>query len=332
MSQSQYIKSEIQEIGKLKDIAEIMSAMSAANLALFQKAKLRTGIQIDESSVNNEHGILSTNVDFKTLDIMFGLFNSNFNPFIKLSTINVVPLEEECALNVFIGSDMGFCGKFNKSIKDIARLEKLLTSKHCYIGKQLTSLSAKPIHFPTFKNNSKDIKEHDPVLGIISTFFKNLYIGPNSILHSNTKLIRFIFNILLNGKVIPLYCDINIDINNLLINHSNSIYNNVIMDLYKSSDPNHIPEYIILDPNIEEIKKAIINISNQYLISISTTILVESLIAENHVRSSSMETTKDEAQQIMYKLNKKLAKERQAKITGELIELITSFTSLNDAA
>jgi F0F1-type ATP synthase gamma subunit len=44
-----------------------------------------------------------------------------------------------------------------------------------------------------------------------------------------------------------------------------------------------------------------------------------------------METTKDEAQQIMYKLNKKLAKERQAKITGELIELITSFTSLNDS-
>jgi F0F1-type ATP synthase gamma subunit len=67
------------------------------------------------------------------------------------------------------------------------------------------------------------------------------------------------------------------------------------------------------------------------LISISTTILVESLIAENQVRSSSMETTKDEAQQIMYKLNKKLAKERQAKITGELIELITSFTSLNDS-
>ena len=135
----------------------------------------------------------------------------------------------------------------------------------------------------------------------------------------------------MKGKIIPIACDINIEMNILLNNHSNNIYNNVIMDLYKSSDPSHIPEYIILDPNIEDIKKAIIQISKQYLISISTTILVESLIAENQVRSSSMETTKDEAQQIMYKLNKKLAKERQAKITGELIELITSFTSLNDA-
>ena len=55
------------------------------------------------------------------------------------------------------------------------------------------------------------------------------------------------------------------------------------------------------------------------------------MIAENHARSTSMESTKDEAQQIMYQLNKQMAKERQARITGELIELITSFTSLNQA-
>jgi F0F1-type ATP synthase gamma subunit len=331
MSQSQYIKSEIQEIGKLKDIAEIMSAMSAANLSLFQKAKLKTEIQIEESSAKNELGILTTNVDFKTLDIMFRLFNPSLNSFVKICINNVVPLEEEYALNVFIGSDMGFCGKFNKCIKDIARLEKLLKSKHFYIGKQLTSLSSKPTNFPSFKDKSKDNDYDVPVINNISTYFNNLYFGTHSIIQSKTKVIRFIFNILLNGNVIPIYCDIHIDMNMLLNNNSN-IYHNVIMDLYKSSDPSHIPEYIILDPNIEEIKKAIILISNQYLTSISTIILLESLIAENHVRSSSMETTKDEAQQIIYKLNKKLAKERQAKITGELIELITSFTSLNDAA
>ncbi|MFZ4568058.1 MAG: F0F1 ATP synthase subunit gamma [Bacteroidota bacterium] len=329
MSQSQHIKSEIQEIGKLKDIAEIMSAMSAANLALFQKVKLKTEIRIDESSF--EHGVISSHIGFKALDTIFGLFNPNYTSFIKTSNNKVVPLEEEYALNVFIGSDMGFCGKFNKSIKDIVRVEKTLKSKHHYIGKQLTSLSSKPSHFPSFKDKSKDIDKSVSVIDIISEYFNILYFGSNPIIQSNTKVIRYIFNVLVKGKIIPIACDINIEMNILLNNHSNNIYNNVIMDLYKSSDPSHIPEYIILDPNIEEIKKAIIQISKQYLISISTTILVESLIAENQVRSSSMETTKDEAQQIMYKLNKKLAKERQAKITGELIELITSFTSLNDS-
>jgi F0F1-type ATP synthase gamma subunit len=331
MSQSQHIKSEIQEIGKLKDIAEIMSAMSAANLALFKKAKLKTEILIDESSFENEHGIIFSHQGLKTLDTMFGLFNPNFTSFIKTSNNKVVPLEEEYALNVFIGSDMGFCGKFNKSIKDIVRVEKTLKSKHHYIGRQLTSLSSKPYHFPSFKDKPKSSDKSDPVLDIISEYFNILFFGSNPIIQSNTKVIRYIFNVLVKGKIIPIACDINIEMNILLNNHSNNIYNNVIMDLYKSSDPSHIPEYIILDPNIEDIKKAIIQISKQYLISISTTILVESLIAENQVRSSSMETTKDEAQQIMYKLNKKLAKERQAKITGELIELITSFTSLNDA-
>jgi F0F1-type ATP synthase gamma subunit len=329
MSQSQHIKSEIQEIGKLKDIAEIMSAMSAANLALFQKVKLKTEIRIDESSF--EHGVISSHIGFKALDTIFGLFNPNYTSFIKTSNNKVVPLEEEYALNVFIGSDMGFCGKFNKSIKDIVRVEKTLKSKHHYIGKQLTSLSSKPSHFPSFKDKSKDIDKSVSVIDIISEYFNILYFGSNPIIQSNTKVIRYIFNVLVKGKIIPIACDINIEMNILLNKHSNNIYNNVIMDLYKSSDPSHIPEYIILDPNIEEIKKAIIQISKQYLISISTTILVESLIAENQVRSSSMETTKDEAQQIMYKLNKKLAKERQAKITGELIELITSFTSLNDS-
>jgi F0F1-type ATP synthase gamma subunit len=329
MSQSQHIKSEIQEIGKLKDIAEIMSAMSAANLALFQKVKLKTEIRIDESSF--EHGVISSHIGFKALDTIFGLFNPNYTSFIKTSNNKVVPLEEEYALNVFIGSDMGFCGKFNKSIKDIVRVEKTLKSKHHYIGKQLTSLSSKPSHFPSFKDKSKDIDKSVSVIDIISEYFNILYFGSNPIIQSNTKVIRYIFNVLVKGKIIPIACDINLEMNILLNNHSSNIYNNVIMDLYKSSDPSHIPEYIILDPNIEEIKKAIIQISKQYLISISTTILVESLIAENQVRSSSMETTKDEAQQIMYKLNKKLAKERQAKITGELIELITSFTSLNDS-
>ena len=83
--------------------------------------------------------------------------------------------------------------------------------------------------------------------------------------------------------------------------------------------------------HISSIQEALYAVKKQVLIQLLTISIIDSMIAENHARSSSMESTKDEAQQIIYQLNKKMAKERQARITGELIELITSFTSLNQA-
>jgi F0F1-type ATP synthase gamma subunit len=101
-------------------------------------------------------------------------------------------------------------------------------------------------------------------------------------------------------------------------------------DLY-SKEVEDNTEYLIFDPNIQKVKNAIYNIKKQIIIQLLSSAILDSMIAENHARSTSMESTKDEAQQIMYQLNKQMAKERQARITGELIELITSFTSLNQA-
>lgn len=106
--------------------------------------------------------------------------------------------------------------------------------------------------------------------------------------------------------------------------------NHEFFDLYSRISEDH-SEYLILDPDIHSVNNSIISIKKQLIIQLLSSAILDSMIAENHARSTSMESTKDEAQQIMYQLNKQMAKERQARITGELIELITSFTSLNQA-
>ena len=198
------------------------------------------------------------------------------------------------------------------------------------------------VPLPDMRVSGNPAEKDNQVKQKLQEFAEALFQSEQGILHTNVKTIRIIFNVLIESQVNVFQCDVNIedifqslkgsDGANQSAAQVHALYEHLFLDLYKSKEEQSAFSYLILDPRIQDVLEMIAKVKLQILTSLLSTIIIESFIAENHVRSSSMETTKDEAQQIILQLNKKLAKERQAKITGELIELITSFTSLNDAA
>ena len=331
MPKAQLIKSEIQEIQKLKDIAEIMAAIAAGNLMLFKQS--RSIIKSVYTMIKNEEGrgVLKLHPHLNVIDSISHILNPKSQPFI---TFHPVDLEDDyqATMNILIGSDMGFCGKFNKGVKEVAnsKVEQL-----CLIGKQLTGFKNIPIALPDLKVTGSPEEKAKSVIEKVQNYSSQFLFGENGLIDGAFDSIRIVFNVLDNQTVDMHQCIIHLDtlkthIQNKESNEEIPLYKHVFFDLYEKTDSDP-KEYIIFDPRISSIQEALYAVKKQVLIQLLTISIIDSMIAENHARSSSMESTKDEAQQIIYQLNKKMAKERQARITGELIELITSFTSLNQA-
>lgn len=331
MPKAQLIKSEIQEIQKLKDIAEIMSAIAAGNLMLFKQS--RSIIQSPYMMSNDEQGsrTLKLNEHLQVIDSISRTLDPSSKPFIEFQSVDFEGTSH-ATLNILIGSDMGFCGKFNKGVKEVAKGKN---ERLCLLGKQLTGTKILPTPLPDLKVSGSPEEKAKSVIEKSRIYSKQLLFGENGIINDSTDSMRIVFNVLDNQTVDMHQCTIHLGTFNNGGEHTETssehpLYKHVFFDLYEKKDTEP-KEYIILDPRISSIQEALFTVKKQVLIQLLTTSIIDSLIAENHARSSSMESTKDEAQQIIYQLNKKMAKERQARITGELIELITSFTSLNQA-
>ncbi len=331
MPKAQLIKSEIQEIQKLKDIAEIMSAIAAGNLMLFKKS--RSIIQSPYRMINGDQGkrSLELNAHLQVIDSISQVLDPHSKPFIEFQSVNIEGTSH-ATLNILIGSDMGFCGKFNKGVKEVAKGKN---EKLCLLGKQLTGTNKTPIPLPELKVTGSPEDKAKSVIEKTWSYSNQLLFGEHGLIDGSFDTIRIVFNVLDNQTVDMHQCIIHLGTFNKFTENQeskdeHSLYKHVFFDLYEKKD-SEPKEYIILDPRISTIQEALFSVKKQVMIQLLTNAIIDSMIAENHARSSSMESTKDEAQQIIYQLNKKMAKERQARITGELIELITSFTSLNQA-
>lgn len=319
MPKTQILKSEIQEIQKLKDIAEIMSAIAAGNLQQFKSVK--NVLSSPYESVN-ELGVMKLSLlyhldSITALSSVFDLEKRDFIIFDSLQTMHQTSTD---TVDIYIGSDMGFCGKFNSSVKELAKGE---SGERILLGKQLSGLKTRPIPLPTLKVKGTQEEKSRHIDRLIKQYSAEIM----NMLNSDAKNINIVFNVLHNNTITLHQCFIN---RRSMQESDISDINHDFFDLYSRKSEEHT-EYLILDPDFHSVKNAIISIKKQLIIQLLSSAILDSLIAENHARSTSMESTKDEAQQIMYKLNKQMAKERQARITGELIELITSFTSLNQA-
>lgn len=332
MPKAQLIKSEIQEIQKLKDIAEIMSAMAAANLILFKQAQtlLHSPYQRCQD-IDGQLNVIPHNQSNVIEDIT-QLIHGTSKPFLTCNT-NLSEEDDSKTLTIVIGSDLGFCGKFNKKGKEIAKSSK---AELCLIGKQLTGLKVVPIPLPTVKITGSPVEKAKAVITITKQYVSDMLFGSNGILNNSFESMNIAFNILNDQKISFHTCTVDIQSMQQLdpIKNESTLlspaYKHVFFDLYEKNDSIE-KEYAIFDPSLNTIQEALYSIKKQFIVQLLTSCIIDSIIAENHSRSTSMESTKDEAQQIIHQLNKKMAKERQARITGELIELITSFTSLNQA-
>jgi F0F1-type ATP synthase gamma subunit len=332
MPKAQLIKSEIQEIQKLKDIAEIMSAIAAGNLMLYKQSKSILHSPYFIGDGNNGKRTLSLQPQLAIIDSISQIVNPQSKPFM---TFLPAPseLEQSVTMNIIIGSDMGFCGKFNKGVKEVAKEKNEML---CLIGKQLTGLIKAPIPLPELKVTGNPEEKAKSVIERTYTYAQNVLFGEHGIINESIDSMRIVFNVLDNQNVGLHQCIVHLDslksikASNEENTEQSSLYKHVFFDLYEKANTEE-KEYLIFDPSYPKIEDALLAVKKQLVVQVLTTSIIDRMIAENHSRSSSMESTKDEAQQIIYQLNKKMAKERQARITSELIELITSFTSLNQA-
>lgn len=331
MPKAQLIKSEIQEIQKLKDIAEIMAAIAAGNLMLFKQSRSIIHSPYKMNDGDQGKRSLELNAHLHVIDSISRVLDPHSKPFIEFQSVDM-EATNHVALNILIGSDMGFCGKFNKGVKEVAKGKNELL---CLLGKQLTGTKKTPIPLPELKVSGSPEEKAKAVIEKTWNYSNQLLFGDNGLIDGTFDSMRIVCNVLDNQVVDMYQCIIHLDTfkkgtDLQETNAEHPLYKHVFFDLYEKKDTEPT-EYIILDPRISSIQEALFSVKKQVMIQLLTTFIIDSLIAENHARSSSMESTKDEAQQIIYQLNKKMAKERQARITGELIELITSFTSLNQA-
>jgi len=319
MPKTQILKSEIQEIQKLKDIAEIMSAIAAGNLQQFKSVKK---ILSSPYEFVHESGVIKLSL-LKHLNSISGLssiWGFENEEFITFDSGQITHKSSTETVNIYIGSDMGFCGKFNSSVKELAKGE---SGERILLGKQLSGFKTRPIPLPALKVKGTQEEKSSHIDRLIKQYSADII----NILDSDAKSINIVFNVLHNQTITLHQCFID---RRSMIESDLSNINHEFFDLYSRISEDQ-SEYLILDPDIHSVNNAIISIKKQLIIQLLSSAILDSMIAENHARSTSMESTKDEAQQIMYQLNKQMAKERQARITGELIELITSFTSLNQA-
>jgi F0F1-type ATP synthase gamma subunit len=319
MPKTQTLKSEIQEIQKLKDIAEIMSAIAAGNLQQYKSARM----ELKSPYTKHYNQSLSTVTIQKHLEVISELsqiLGRNINEFITFDKDLTHHISQTNVMNIYIGSDMGFCGKFNNGVKDLAKVH---SGRITLLGKQLSGLSSIPFPLPELKVKGTQDEKTLQIIELINEYSKDIV----NTIDEDTEVIHIVFNVLHNQSIKLHQCRINRGSKKSL---EQSTLKHEFFDLYSRQSDDNI-EYIILDPKFHSVEHALHKVINHITIQLLSSAILDSMIAENHARSTSMESTKDEAQQIMYNLNKQMAKERQARITGELIELITSFTSLNQA-
>lgn len=319
MPKTQQLKSEIQEIQKLKDIAEIMSAIAAGNLQQYKSVR---EVLISPYKSINDSGVVGLSIlnhleILSDLSNICGLVSEDFITFDRQHLNNESSSE---SVNINIGSDMGFCGKFNNGVKE---LTKAHSGKIILLGKQLSGMKTRPFPLPELKVKGNQEEKTQRIIELIREYSADIL----DTIDDDIDVISITFNVLHNQSITLHQCKINRGSKSY---SDNANIKHEFFDLY-SREVEENTEYLIFDPNIQRVKNAIYNIKKQIIIQLLSSAILDSMIAENHARSTSMESTKDEAQQIMYQLNKQMAKERQARITGELIELITSFTSLNQA-
>ena len=215
---------------------------------------------------------------------------------------------------ILIGSNIGFCGKFNNEIKTKSNYEKLIGPLGNYdyivlIGNQIFGVdkdAENKYPFPVSKKIFLDElinKKSETIEEIIKTFEgtgSNLEISILSNAYDHK---------LKKGKTVA---------NKFLFPDSINVNSS---ELIKNSGYYQTLNNVILEPDSTTFIKNLL----QYYFKLSfLSLLVQSEIVENYNRMNAMNQAKDEIDIILKKLKRKLQKMRQTKITNELLEVIQS--------
>lgn len=348
MPKLQLIKEEIEEIKKLKDIAEIMAALAAVNLKTLENAVIRVprmaeicGATEDLRPVQKDGTKTPPVPVFSTSWHAFHRLRNVFEGEYPLCHVSAHQSDVPAGIGIFVGSDMGFCGRLNSAMKGVAEqasAKRTAGSEVIVIGKQLRGGAIdSPIPFPHDIFSGETHHEPARLLRVLREMVaRDLLRNIGQDCSETTLSIHYQARTksTKNGGIVLLRCDIDVrGIGPSAAQIDDGRYAHRFLDLYTetASDPTD-PMMFIFDKDLASVRAAYGRLKRQWVETAIVSVLVENLLAENFLRSSAMESAKDEAVHQIAIMNKRYAKERQARVTSELIELITSFTSLNEAA
>ncbi|MFC2131939.1 F0F1 ATP synthase subunit gamma [Bacteroidota bacterium] len=287
------IREDINDTMTFFDVAEVLSAISS--LAFVNISKL-----------------YETN--FFEISKSVGMVYSFLNESLKLDETS----ESDSILSgpvknatILIGSNLGFCGKFNNDIK--LNYEKKIGSLHDYnhavlIGGQLFGIddSVEKIKFPVAKKIFwEPIIEHkttvvDELINYFDEANQNFKIN----IFSNT----YDYDTKKGSAMVRQFIyPATLDLSGIETIEDSGYYRTL--------------NGVVLEPDPESFIKN--TLKYHFRISLLS-LLVQSEIVENFYRMNAMNQAKDEIEIILKQLKRKLQKMRQTKITNELLEVIAA--------
>jgi F-type H+-transporting ATPase subunit gamma len=290
------IREDINDTLTFYDVADVMSTIASLAYAKISKLYEANFLELSKSIAD-----INEFLEDK-------LFTQDSNPFLTGDTRKVA---------ILIGSNIGFCGKFNNVIKE--NFAKIIGKLSDYdyvflIGRQLFALheTAEKMPFPVAKvlswENLIQIKDNS-IADIVDILDKGNSNFEISVLTNTYDIITKKAKKDKDGKNVPWLYKFhyvkNIDLKN--------------SDLIKKEGYYQTLADVILEPEPDTFMR---NFLNYYFRNTLLNLLVQSEIVENFERMNSMNQAKDEIEIILKVLRRKLQKMRQAKITNELLEVI----------
>lgn len=296
------IKEEIDDTKVFYNVAEVLSLIS--------------GLAFQEMSVKykNDFTKLNKPLNIKSEKIIGG-FQPN-NEKVKKAAI-------------LIGSDLGYCGKFNNDIKKTFRKDDNLSCINNYnqfflIGKKIHSLVKSEDNKKIFKKkfpNSKSFSTWNDLIDnklklideeIIEKFEDNNYMNESDEGFEVT---------VLSNKFLLKQNKGHIALSKFFYPKTQAVDYGGNESIQKQGFYETIDGKVILEPKANIF---IFNFLKYYFKATFLDILIQSEIVENLNRMNSMNQAKDEIDNTLKKLKRELQKTRQVKITNELLEVIQS--------
>lgn len=220
-----------------------------------------------------------------------------------------LPKNNKQAVVLVVSSDKGLCGGYNSSLaKNVRRFNsenKDEDLKFLWIGKKVRDLISKEVNSGktyTFSKNEASYEEVRKIAEELGSLFINGEVGKVYIAY-NSFVSAIAFDSIVR-QLLPMQVSASL----------------------KEEIKTKYPYDFKYDPSAEEILDTLV--PEVYLTTVYTCIC-DAIASEHGSRMNAMENASKNSKEVIKKLSLKMNKLRQAKITTELIEVVSGAESLN---
>jgi F-type H+-transporting ATPase subunit gamma len=220
-----------------------------------------------------------------------------------------LPKSNKQAVVLVVSSDKGLCGGYNSSLaKNVRRFigeNKDEDLKFLWIGKKVRDLISKEVNSGktyTFTKNEPSYEEVRKIAEELGSLFINGEVGKVYVAY-NSFISAIAFDSIVR-QLLPMQVSASV----------------------KEEIKTKYPYDFKYDPSAEEILDTLV--PEVYLTTVYTCIC-DAIASEHGSRMNAMENASKNSKEVIKKLSLKMNKLRQAKITTELIEVVSGAESLN---